>query len=103
MNGIVDVQLERLTDRLAHRNITLNLDQASKEWLADEGYDPAFGARPLKRVIQRTLQNQLAEMLLANEVVDGDSVPIMVGPDGLIVGDRLSSSSRVPQKKLMVH
>ena len=103
MNGIVDVQLKLLTGRLAYRNINLNLDQASKEWLADEGYDPIFGARPLKRVIQRTLQNQLAEMLLANEVVDGDSVPITVGPDGLIVGDRLSSSSRVPQKKPMVH
>ena len=103
MNGIVDVQLELLTGRLAHRNITLNLDQASKEWLADEGYDPVFGARPLKRVIQRTLQNQLAEMLLANEVVDGDSVPVMVGPDGLIVGDRLSLSSRMSQKKPMVH
>jgi ATP-dependent Clp protease ATP-binding subunit ClpB len=103
MNGIVDVQLKLLTGRLAHRNITLNLDKASKEWLADEGYDPVFGARPLKRVIQKTLQNQLAEMLLANEVVDGDSVPIMVGPDGLIIGDRLSSSSRVHQKKPMVH
>ena len=103
MDGIVDVQLEHLRGRLAHRNITLNLDQASKKWLADEGYDPVFGARPLKRVLQATLQNRLAEMLLANEVMDGDTVSIMAGPDGLIVGDRPSSSPRSSKKKPMVH
>ena len=103
MDGIVDVQLAHLRGRLAHRNITLNLDQASKKWLADEGYDPVFGARPLKRVLQATLQNQLAEMLLANEVMDGDTVSIIAGPDGLIVGDRPSSSSRSLKKKPMVH
>ena len=103
MDGIVDVQLAHLRGRLAHRNITLNLDQASKKWLADEGYDPVFGARPLKRVLQATLQNQLAEMLLANEVMDGDTVSIIAGPDGLIVGDRPSSSSRSSKKKPMVH
>jgi len=103
MDGIVDVQLAHLRGRLAHRNITLNLDQASKKWLADEGYDPVFGARPLKRVLQATLQNQLAEMLLANEVMDGDTVSIIAGPDGLIVGDRPSSSSRASKKKPMVH
>ena len=103
MDGIVDVQLEHLRGRLAHRNITLNLDQASKKWLADEGYDPVFGARPLKRVLQATLRNRLAEMLLANEVMDGDTVSIMAGPDGLIVGDRPSSSSRSSKKKPMVH
>ena len=103
MDGIVDVQLAHLRGRLAHRNITLNLDQASKKWLADEGYDPVFGARPLKRVLQATLQNQLAEMLLANEVMDGDTVSIIAGPDGLIVGDRPSSFSRSSKKKPMVH
>ena len=103
MDGIVDVQLAHLRGRLAHRNITLNLDQASKKWLADEGYDPVFGARPLKRVLQATLQNQLAEMLLANEVMDGDTVSIIAGPDGLIIGDRPSSSSRSSKKKPMVH
>jgi ATP-dependent Clp protease ATP-binding subunit ClpB len=103
MDGIVDVQLEHLRGRLAHRNITLNLDQASKKWLADEGYDPVFGARPLKRVLQATLRNRLAEMLLANEVMDGDTVSIMAGPDGLIVGDCPSSSPRALKKKPMVH
>ena len=103
MDGIVDVQLEHLRGRLAHRNITLNLDQASKKWLADEGYDPVFGARPLKRVLQATLRNRLAEMLLANEVMDGATVSIMAGPDGLIVGDRPSSSPRSSKKKPMVH
>ena len=64
MDGIVDVQLARLVKRLAGRKITLELDAAAHKWLADEGYDPVFGARPLKRVIQNHLQNQLAEMIL---------------------------------------
>src|SRR5690606_11126719 len=65
MDGIVEIQLKRLEKRLAGRNVHLELDASAKTWLADEGYDPVFGARPLKRVIQRALQDQLAEMLLA--------------------------------------
>ncbi|MGB3250402.1 MAG: ATP-dependent chaperone ClpB, partial [Tabrizicola sp.] len=65
MAGIVEIQLHRLEQRLAARKITLDLDATAKAWLADEGYDPVFGARPLKRVIQRQLQDPLAEMLLA--------------------------------------
>jgi ATP-dependent Clp protease ATP-binding subunit ClpB len=65
MAGIVDIQLRLLKARLASRKIVLDLDDAARQWLADEGYDPVFGARPLKRVIQRALQNPLAEMLLA--------------------------------------
>jgi ATP-dependent Clp protease ATP-binding subunit ClpB len=103
MNGIVDVQLSYLTGRLAQRNINLNLDDASKKWLADEGYDPVYGARPLKRVIQATIQNQLAQMVLANEVVDGETVSVTTGPSGLIVGGRLTASSSIKQKKPMVH
>ncbi len=71
MGGIVDIQLARLQKRLAGRTISLDLDEGARKWLADEGYDPVFGARPLKRVIQRALQDPLAELLLAGDVKDG--------------------------------
>ncbi|MCK0170770.1 ATP-dependent chaperone ClpB [Aliiroseovarius sp. S1123] len=103
MDGIVDIQLGRLTKRLGRRNIALDLDAAAKKWLADEGYDPVFGARPLKRVIQRALQNQLAEMLLAGDVMDGDTITVSAGADGLLVGDRVSSSNRQPPEDAVVH
>ncbi|WP_210530246.1 ATP-dependent chaperone ClpB [Rubellimicrobium arenae] len=94
MTGIVEIQLRRLEKRLAARKITLDLDPSAKQWLADEGYDPVFGARPLKRVIQRALQDQLAEMILAGEVRDEDTVPVTAGSDGLIVGTRVAGSAR---------
>ena len=94
MDGIVEIQLARLQRRLAGRDIALDLDDAAKTWLADEGYDPVFGARPLKRVIQRSLQDQLAEMLLAGDVSDGDRVEVTAGPEGLIVGGRVAPSAR---------
>jgi len=103
MDGIVDIQLARLIARLAARNITLELDEGAHKWLADEGYDPVFGARPLKRVIQRALQDQLAEMLLAGDVMDGDTIPVSAGSDGLIVGDRISSSDRTPPEDAVLH
>ena len=103
MDGIVDIQLARLATRLAPRNITLELDQPAKTWLADEGYDPVFGARPLKRVIQSALQNQLAEMLLAGEINEGDTLPVSAGTEGLIVGDRVSTSNRLPPEDAVVH
>jgi ATP-dependent Clp protease ATP-binding subunit ClpB len=103
MNGIVDIQLALLQSRLAPRDIRLELDASAKTWLADEGYDPVFGARPLKRVIQSALQNQLAEMLLAGEVSDGDTVPVTAGSEGLIVGDRVSGSNRLPPQDAVVH
>ena len=103
MGGIVDIQLVRLRHRLAKQNIALELDAAASKWLADEGYDPVYGARPLKRVIQRALQDQLAEMLLAGDVGDGDTIPVSAGTDGLIVGDRVSSSNRQPPEDAVVH
>ena len=103
MDGIVEIQLGRLRKRLAARNITLDLDEGAMTWLADEGYDPVFGARPLKRVIQRALQDQLAEMLLAGDVGEGDTVQVSAGADGLIVGDRVSTSSRTPPEDVVVH
>jgi ATP-dependent Clp protease ATP-binding subunit ClpB len=103
MDGVVDIQLARLARRLALRDITLVLDQPAKTWLADEGYDPVFGARPLKRVIQSALQNQLAEMLLAGEIDEGDTVSISSGTEGLIVGDRVSTSNLLPPQNAVVH
>jgi ATP-dependent Clp protease ATP-binding subunit ClpB len=103
MGGIVDIQLARLERRLARRDIALDVDDAARRWLAEEGYDPVFGARPLKRVIQRALQDQLAEMLLAGDIADGASVTVSAGSDGLIVGDRVSSSSRQPPRDAVLH
>nr|WP_111299623.1 ATP-dependent chaperone ClpB [Paracoccus saliphilus] len=89
MDGIVQIQLQRLEKRLAARKIALDLEPDARRWLADQGYDPVFGARPLKRVIQRALQDPLAELLLSGEVMDGSSVHVDAGPDGLIVGNRV--------------
>jgi ATP-dependent Clp protease ATP-binding subunit ClpB len=103
MTGIVDIQLDWLEKRLAGRKITLDVNEEARKWLADEGYDPVFGARPLKRVIQRALQDQLAEMILAGDVLDGDSVSVSVGADGLIVGNRVSGSQRAKPQDVVLH
>ncbi|WP_322867827.1 ATP-dependent chaperone ClpB [Aquicoccus sp. G2-2] len=103
MDGIVDIQLRRLQKRLAARKITLELDAAAKTWLADEGYDPVFGARPLKRVIQRALQDPLAEGLLAGDILDGSTVSVSAGTDGLIIGERIGRSNRQPPEGAVVH
>ena len=103
MDGIVDIQLAHLRKRLAARKIEIALDDAAKTWLADEGYDPVFGARPLKRVIQRALQNPLAEMLLAGEIKDGETIPVSAGEGGLMIGDRLGTSDRPRPDDAVVH
>ena len=103
MDGIVEIQLGLLRKRLAGRNITLELDAGAKTWLADEGYDPVFGARPLKRVIQKALQDQLAEMLLAGDVGDGDTITVTAGSEGLIIGDRVAASNRPKPDDATVH
>jgi len=103
MDGIVDIQLARLAKRLAGRKITLELDESAREWLADEGYDPVFGARPLKRVIQRAVQDPLAEMLLAGEVLDGAMVPVKASAEGLLIGDKVGASSRPKPDDAVVH
>jgi ATP-dependent Clp protease ATP-binding subunit ClpB len=103
MDGIVDIQMARLLKRLAARKIDLQLDDGARKWLADEGYDPVFGARPLKRVIQSALQNPLAEMLLAGDVNDGDMIPVSAGVDGLIIGDRISATNRPKPDDATVH
>ena len=85
MAGIVSIQLDHLRAMLADRRITLSLDAAAEVWLAEKGYDPVYGARPLKRVIQRELQNPLAEMILAGKIADGDEARVAAGEGGLVI------------------
>ena len=88
MTGIVEIQLRRLEALLADRKIVLDLDGAAKAWLAETGYDPVYGARPLKRVIQRELQNPLATAILRGSIKDGDRVAVRVGLKGLDIAAR---------------
>jgi ATP-dependent Clp protease ATP-binding subunit ClpB len=103
MAGIVTIQLKRLEKRLAARKITLDLDQQALDWLAEEGYDPVFGARPLKRVIQRALQDPLAELILSGEVLDGSTLPVSAGTEGLLISGRVSASRRAPPQQSILH
>ena len=87
MGAIVDIQAKRLQKLLEDRKITLHLDGKARDWLAAKGYDPAYGARPLKRVLQKELQDALAERLLAGEIVDGATVEVSTdGPSLTIDG-----------------
>ncbi|KQS64407.1 ATP-dependent chaperone ClpB [Rhizobium sp. Leaf371] len=83
MGAIVDIQLERLKTLLADRKITLELDGDARHWLAERGYDPVYGARPLKRTIQRYVQDPLAEKILAGDIPDGSVVTVLEGSDRL--------------------
>ena len=85
MGAIVDIQMERLRKLLADRKITITLDDAARTWIANRGYDPAYGARPLKRVIQKNVQDPLAEQILTGGVKDGDSVSVSVRDGSLII------------------
>jgi ATP-dependent Clp protease ATP-binding subunit ClpB len=85
MTRIVDIQLGRLQRLLDDRKIALELDDRARAWLADAGYDPVYGARPLKRVIQRALQNPLATMILQGRIAEGDTVSVTAGDEGLII------------------
>ncbi|SEI18354.1 ATP-dependent Clp protease ATP-binding subunit ClpB [Rhizobium tibeticum] len=88
MGAIVDIQLKRLVALLAERKITLELDDDARNWLANRGYDPVYGARPLKRVIQRYVQDPLAEQILSGQVPDGSTVKITSGTDRLLFRTR---------------
>ena len=103
MTGIVSVQLQLLYNRLSSRKIMLSLSDAACKWLADEGYDPVFGARPLKRVIQRALQDPLAEMILAGDIIEGDTLAVDASTEGLIIGDRLSQSNQNLPDEAVLH
>jgi len=93
MTAIVDIQLQRLESLLADRKIRLVLDEAARRWLGDTGYDPVYGARPLKRVIQRELQNKLAGEILAGHIKDGDEVAITASPLGLVINAPLVAAA----------
>ncbi len=96
MGAIVDIQMVRLARLLADRKIVLELSDAAREWLAAKGYDPAYGARPLKRVIQKSVQDPLAELLLAGKIGDGETVPVTVGPTSLMLGDVAAVKEKRP-------
>jgi ATP-dependent Clp protease ATP-binding subunit ClpB len=93
MKGIVDIQLARLQKLLVDRKITLALDDKARAWLADAGYDPVYGARPLKRVIQRELQNPLAELILKGRIVDGETVAVTTGEGGLAIAGEVKAAA----------
>jgi ATP-dependent Clp protease ATP-binding subunit ClpB len=86
MTGIVEIQLKRLQDLLADRKLEIELDAKAKEWLAETGYDPVYGARPLKRVIQRELQNPLATMILEGRFKPGEIIKVSADKNGLTIG-----------------
>jgi len=92
MAVIVDIQLARLRQQLSDRKIALELDQTAMDWLANEGYDPIYGARPLKRVIQRSLQNPLATLLLDGTVHEGEVVHVAAAMDGLSINGRVEET-----------
>jgi ATP-dependent Clp protease ATP-binding subunit ClpB len=92
MAAIVDIQLARLRKLLADKQIAVELDASARDWLAEAGYDPAYGARPLKRVIQRSLQDKLAGLLLEGRVKEGDRLAVTAGTDGLEVTTAVEDS-----------
>ena len=104
MDKIVEIQIDRLSTLLADRKIIIRLDAKAKSWLADAGYDPVYGARPLKRVIQRSLQDPLASRILEGEIADGETIKVSAGKRGLIIngtevefsGELLGAGSEPP-------
>jgi ATP-dependent Clp protease ATP-binding subunit ClpB len=93
MASIVDIQLARLRALLTDRKIGLALDRSAMDWLAGEGYDPVYGARPLKRVIQRSLQNPLAGLILEGTVKEGETVHVSAGPAGLVINGQMAEAA----------
>ena len=93
MTGIVEIQLRQLIGMLEDRKITLDIDESAKTWLADKGYDPVYGARPLRRVIQQELQNDLATMVLAGRITDGDKVHVSVGDGALTINEEVAEAA----------
>src|SRR5258708_36576697 len=94
---MVKIQCGRLQNLLEDRKIVLTLDAAARDWLAGKGWDPAYGARPLKRVIQRNLQDPLAEMILAGEVKDGDRVVISAEGNVLTFNGKAPDTAELAQ------
>ena len=93
MTKIVDIQMMRLAKLLEDRKMTIKLEPAAREWLAEKGWDPAYGARPLKRVIQKAVQDPLAELILSGHVKDGETVTVSAGKQGLTFNCKLAQAA----------
>jgi ATP-dependent Clp protease ATP-binding subunit ClpB len=93
MGRIVDIQMQRLAKLLEDRKISVVLEPSARDWLADKGWDPAYGARPLKRVIQKYVQDPLAEMILSGHLKDGDKVVISAGKKGLTFNGEIAAAA----------
>ena len=93
MDKIVDIQIARLDRLLADRKIEISLDKKATDWLANAGYDPVYGARPLKRAIQRRLQDPLAHLLLEGKIADGAKVKVSASKTGLIINGQEFAAS----------
>jgi ATP-dependent Clp protease ATP-binding subunit ClpB len=91
LKSIVDIQLAALGRRLAERRLTLEVTDAAKEWLAAKGFDPVYGARPLRRLVQSSIGDRLARALLGGDIRDGDHVRVDVGADGITVGSSVAA------------
>jgi ATP-dependent Clp protease ATP-binding subunit ClpB len=105
MGSIVDIQFRRLGRLLEDRKVTLSLDAKGRQWLADKGYDPAYGARPLKRVIQKWVQDPLAQSLLAGEIRDGSTIKISGSQGKLTINGKvvgLEDADAAPAKPTVV-
>ena len=87
MSRIVDIQLNILQDRMSSLSFKIDLGVGARDWIADKGYDPVYGARPLKRVFQTNIQNPIAELILAGKLSEGEVIKITDGPEGLLIGD----------------
>ena len=95
MGSIVDIQMKRLGKLLEERKIELKLDAKARDWLAEKGYDPAYGARPLKRVIQKSVQDPLAELILSGKVKDGETVAVSANKQGVTFNGRVGAAGGV--------
>ena len=88
MNGVVDIQLKRLSERLESKNVHIEIDARARAWLSDMGYDPSYGARPLKRVLRRHVEDHLATMILDSSISSEDIIAISANDTGLTINKR---------------
>ena len=103
MSRIVDIQLKILQDRISSLNLKIELGAGARDWIAQQGYDPVYGARPLKRVIQTYLQNPIAELILAGKISEGKVIEVTNGPEGLLIGEYASSRQNVKPDSVVLH
>ena len=103
MSRIVDIQLKILHDRISSLNLKIELGAGARDWIAQQGYDPVYGARPLKRVIQTYLQNPIAELILAGKLSEGEVIEVTDGPEGLLIGEYASSRQNVKPDSVVLH